>query len=510
MTIQNFAEAGSGADRAVITVARYDADKLAELVAHEGRVREDLNEVSKRIAGEFNDTDKVADEAGTRAHEQLVLRHAHLSRERANVLADIDRMERSKPVDPKSDAYNTPRARWARGGAKALSGEERQAHVVVGQSLAHASLPNVFGKNLDGHEDGVRAEDIEGVRLPTGSYVDVEWFFEAPEAIRPGAEPRATVRSDQSPGGQDWTPEPLFPSLQYGQTLKLIGGVLGRTSEQRTRHGLKQKYGTLDDTGEEGEWFGSQVGPASDGDYTPDGVEMGTQIHSSKKITVGLAFEQDTPYNTDMLTRTLMDRRHYRALDKAIVAGDGANDTPRGLMSDAVVGVTTAANTGFTADELVSLIATVDIAYLMGEGSPYGLNPPRGAVHVGWGFNQATVGLIRLLKGGDNHYLWRPGLAGLQYADPPTIAGFPYVVDNNIATVAAGARVGFFGNLGYYMKRMAGPRIVGAFFDSGTASAYGRQYISFVRAGGRFVGGFADPAVATPLCEAVKALRIKT
>ena len=56
------------------------------------------------------------------------------------------------------------------------------------------------------------------------------------------------------------------------------------------------------------------------------------------------------------------------------------------------------------------------------------------------------------------------------------------------------------------MDRMAGVRINARFFDSGTAGSYSVQFIAFIRAGGRFVGGLPDTAANE--CEAVKILAL--
>ena len=484
-------------------VVPFNLDRFNELVAEEGRLRKEVDEVSKRIVGEFNQTDKPADPQRDLEHSRLVLNHTHLTRQHAMVAGERDRMARSRPVDKRSDAYNTPYSRWMRKGAKELSAEERQAHVVEGPIGSQAmSLPQILGATED--DDGrPTAEDLKGVVLPPNAS-NVEWFFEpTPAAIRPD-EIMNTVVSDESPGGQDWTPVPLYPSLTQGMTLKLIAGVLGRTSEWRTRHGLKTKFGTLDDTDQEGEWFQNQKSQATEQDYTPDGVEMGTQIHSSKGIVISLAMIQDSPYNVEAVARELQARRHYRAIDKAMVIGDGANDTPRGIVTDSVRALQSSSKANFVGDELIELAGKPDVAYLMGEGSPAGAMPVGGRYHTGYVFHQNTLTMLRQLKDGDMRYLWQPGYGGLVMGNPPMFNGFPYVIDNNMAEIAANAITVLFGPLALYMKRMAGPRISARFFDSGTADGFGVKFVSFVRCGGRIVGGFEDVTQAAPKCEAIQ------
>ena len=485
-------------------VRRYDPKAHAELVALRGAQVAAVDELSSKIRDNYNDTDRT--DASDSEHARLVMQHTAECRDLERMDRELQRMELAAPSDEKDRRSPDAFSRWAKGGAKALGADEAKRHTVVAPALHADALPEIAGEV--GITPGNAELMLEGIKIP-GNVSNVEWFIEpAPAAFsmdgRQG--PWATVRTDESPGGEDWTPVLVAPTWGIGETLKLIAGLNGRTSELRTSHGLKMRHPTVDDTAEEGEWFTNQGSSATDGDYTPDNVEVGTQIHSSKKINQSLAAEADAA-QLARTARTNMDRRHARALERAIVVGAGANDTPRGVVTDATQGKKSGSNSAVVADDLLELIDTVDIGYMAGEGSPQGLNPPMGMVHRGFAFNQDTLSQIRRLKGTDGHYLWRPGLAGLQYADPPTISGYPFVISNYFASVAANADFLAFGNFGYWLKRMAGARIVARFFDSGTAGNFAVQYISFIRCGGRFVGGFADPSVAVPKTEAVKLLQ---
>ena len=143
----------------------------------------------------------------------------------------------------------------------------------------------------------------------------------------------------------------------------------------------------------------------------------------------------------------------------------------------------------------------------MGEGSPAGLNPPMGSPHRGWMLHQKIIGVVRRMKGSDGQYLWRPAFAGLQYADPQTVSGYPIVMNNHMSSaLTTGLKLVAFGNFGYFMARTAGVKINARFFDSGTAGSYSVQFIAFIRCGGRFVGGLKETNANT--CEAVKMLKL--
>ena len=489
-------------------VRRYDPKAHLELVALRGKQVEAVDELSSKIRDIFTDTDRT--DASDAEHARLVMQHTAECRDLERMDRELQRMELAAPSDPQERNAPDAFARWAKGGVQALGADEAKRHTVVAPALHADALPDIAGEV--GITPGNAELMLEGIKIP-GNVTHVEWFIEpTPQAFSmdgrqgPWARPMATVRTDESPGGEDWTSVPLAPTWMLGESLKLISGLNGRTSELRTSHGLKMRHPTVDDTSEEGEWFDNQGSSATDGDYTPDNVEVGTQIHSSKKINQSLAAEADAA-QLARTARTNMDRRHARALERAIVAGAGANDTPRGVLTDATRGKLSGSKTAVVADDLLEMIDSVDIGYMAGEGSPQGLNPPMGMVHRGFAFNQNTLSHVRRAKGTDGHYLWRPGLAGLQYADPPTISGYPFVISNYFPDVAANAMIAAFGNFGYWLKRTAGARIIARFFDSGTAGNYSVQYISFIRCGGRFVGGFVDVAVAVPKTEAVKFLQ---
>lgn len=107
--------------------------------------------------------------------------------------------------------------------------------------------------------------------------------------------------------------------------------------------------------------------------------------------------------------------------------GTGSSQ-PQGVLTAAGAGVTTASNSAITADEIIDLYYSVPEAYR------------ENAVFV---FNNATVAKIRKLKDGAGQYIWSP--AGNGY--PETLLGKPLYTSENIPVVAAGAKVGVFGDI---------------------------------------------------------------
>lgn len=96
------------------------------------------------------------------------------------------------------------------------------------------------------------------------------------------------------------------------------------------------------------------------------------------------------------------------------------------------MGVTTAAATAITADELIDLYYSLKAPYR------------RNAV---WVLNDDTVKLIRKLKDGSGQYLWQPAIRD---GEVNTILGRPYYTSPFVPTVQAGAKTVIFGDISYY------------------------------------------------------------
>ena len=111
------------------------------------------------------------------------------------------------------------------------------------------------------------------------------------------------------------------------------------------------------------------------------------------------------------------------------VGASNATDKPRGLFNKATTGVTSAVNTGFTADELIDLQHSVI--------APYRAN-------ASWLMNDATVKIVRKFQDQDDQYIWQPGLTA---GSPDTLLGRPVLTDPSIDTVAATKKVVLFGDI---------------------------------------------------------------
>ena len=121
------------------------------------------------------------------------------------------------------------------------------------------------------------------------------------------------------------------------------------------------------------------------------------------------------------------------AEEQAFCVGTGSGQ-PTGLFTanGGQVGVTSAAATAITADEIINLIYSLK--------SPY----RKSAKFL---MNDATVALLRKLKDGNGAYLWQPSV---QAGQPDKLLGYDIYTSPYVPTVAAGALTIAFGDFQNY------------------------------------------------------------
>jgi HK97 family phage major capsid protein len=164
-------------------------------------------------------------------------------------------------------------------------------------------------------------------------------------------------------------------------------------------------------------------GEAQDGDESQS-------AYGNEQVT---AFRQTVtvPYTQDLLMDSVFDLESEINGDvgEAFAKGEGTNfvlgdgaKKPEGFLvnADVVAGAVETAGSGtISGDDLLLLTGQLKVGY----------NPM-------YGFNRQTLAFLRTLKGSDDQYLWQIGLAP---GAPNTIAGEPYVVMQDMPSIATGA-----------------------------------------------------------------------
>lgn len=156
--------------------------------------------------------------------------------------------------------------------------------------------------------------------------------------------------------------------------------------------------------------------------------KLGTLIKVSNELLNDSVFDLESYISKEFA------RRIGAKEEDAFFNGNGTGK-PTGILNStggAEVGVTTAAATAITADEIIDLFYSLK--------APYRKN----AV---WVLNDSTVKAIRKLKDKNDNYLWQPSLTA---GTPDTLLGRPVYTSSYVPTIAAGAKTVIFGDFSYY------------------------------------------------------------
>ena len=164
------------------------------------------------------------------------------------------------------------------------------------------------------------------------------------------------------------------------------------------------------------------------GQVTLGAYKLGTMIKVSEELL------HDSVFDLEGYISTEFARRIGNAEEDAFLNGNGTGK-PLGILSDtggAQIGLTSAAATAITSDELISLYHSLAVPYR------------KQAV---WLMNDSTVQAIRKLKDGTGQYLWQPSLV---LGAPDTIFGVPVKVSRYMPELGAGNKTIAFGDFSYY------------------------------------------------------------
>lgn len=172
-----------------------------------------------------------------------------------------------------------------------------------------------------------------------------------------------------------------------------------------------------------------------EGDFTESDEKFGQKTLRAHKLTclIKLSEEllQDSVFNLENYIRNEFVRRAAAKEEAAFVNGNGVNQ-PKGIVTDAPVGVTAAAVAAVTADEIIDLYHSVK--------RPYRRNGTFMAL-------DGSIKAIRKLKDADNQYLWQPGL---QAGEPDRLLGRPIEASADMPAMATGNKSILFGDFNYY------------------------------------------------------------
>lgn len=238
-----------------------------------------------------------------------------------------------------------------------------------------------------------------------------------------GPETRAQTVGTNSEGGY------LVPEGFYGEiveTLLSFGGMMQFARVIETESGNDLPIPTNNDTANKGALI-AEATAAGEQDLVLGQVVLEAFKYTTKMVKVTAEFLQDEAVGAVPYLQRMLATRWWRILNEHATDGDGSSK-PRGVVTAASVGKTTAANTAITRDEMLDMKHSVDPSY-RGLGSQ-------------WMFNDSTLLSLKKLADSAGQPLWTPSFAA---GEPPRFDGDTYVINQDMDSIGASANPVVYG-----------------------------------------------------------------
>jgi HK97 family phage major capsid protein len=267
---------------------------------------------------------------------------------------------------------------------------------------------------------------------------------------------------------------PTEVATSVANALKAYGGMRSVAEVFRTTAGNDINFPTSDGTSETGELIGENT-TATGADPSFGVVTIKTYKFSSKIVAVPFELLQDSSIDMESFIRSRLVTRLGRITNTKFTTGTGTGE-PNGIVTAAASGKvgTTGQTTTVIFDDLVDLVHSVDPAYRALGGCKFMMN-------------DASLKIIRKLKDSQGRPIFLPGYDGLAGAMPDTLLGYPVVINQDVATMAANAKSILFGDFTYYKIRDAMDIQMFRFDDSAYIKLGQIGFLAWMRSGGNFV-----------------------
>lgn len=228
------------------------------------------------------------------------------------------------------------------------------------------------------------------------------------------------------------------------QALLAFGGMRQVSTVLRTATGATLPIPTANGTDEKGAVLAENTSGAIE-DLGFGQITLTSYKYTSKMVRASLEFLQDTSIPFLDYVGNQLGTRIGRITNQHFTVGTTSTSNPFGIVVEASTGVVTSTSTGFTFNDIINLMHSVDPAY-------------RDRPGCGWMFNDATLSLIKQKTDGQGRPLWQPGYVT---GSPDTILGKPYTINQDMPTVstttssapATVRRCIIFGDLSKYLIR---------------------------------------------------------
>jgi len=238
--------------------------------------------------------------------------------------------------------------------------------------------------------------------------------------------------------------------------LKAFGGMRKVAQIISTQGGNALNYPTSDGTSEVGEIVAENAA-ATGADITFGTVAVNPYKYSSKKIALPWELVADSAIDVVAFVANRLTTRLARITNTHYTTGDGSSK-PYGVMARAATGKTgtTGQTTSVIYDDLIDLIHSVNSAYRA-----------RGARFM---LADSSLKVLRKIKDTTGRPIWTPGDdESISGGAPATICGYSYVVNDDVAAMAANAKSIAFGDFSQFVIRDVDGVIIRRFDDSAFA-----------------------------------------
>lgn len=229
-------------------------------------------------------------------------------------------------------------------------------------------------------------------------------------------------------------------SNQLEELLKAFGGMRAVSRVFPTPMGNDLPWPTVDDTANVGELLAENTGAAAQ-DVAFGQVILKAYKYSSKVVLVPIELLQDSFFDVGALLLELLTTRIGRITNTHFTTGTGTGQ-PKGVVVEAGSGKVglTGQTTTVIYDDIIDLEHSIDPAYRAG------------SVYM---MADSSLKIVKKLKDTTGRPLWLPGLASSlsDKINGPTLNGYQYIINQDIAAMAASAKSIIFGDFRKYIVR---------------------------------------------------------
>lgn len=232
----------------------------------------------------------------------------------------------------------------------------------------------------------------------------------------------------------------------YLEQYKWFGRVREDALVIQTETGATLPWPSVTDTANTGRQLAEGTAATTITDPTFNVTNLSAYKFSSDAVVVSWELLQDSFIDLSGYLGMALGRRVARKQNTLYTTGTGTGE-PKGIVAGAGTGKTAASTTAFTADELIDLVHSLDIAY-------------RTMPDVKFWVHDTIASYIRKFKDGNGRYLWE---MSTQVGQPDRLFGYPVSINNDMdSALTTGKKLVLFGSAkqGFIVREAGAVRFV--------------------------------------------------